>query len=247
MLTEIAEEYLECVYDLTQSGEVAKTSEIAAKMGLAPATVTEMLQKLAADDYLDYERYKGVKLTRRGLRVARKIKRKHRLVERFLVDVVGTPKEESHEEACRLEHVLSDDAERRICQMTNNPKFCPDGNPIPECTDECSKCSSEPSVPLLSLKSGEKGLITHLKCDDQVSARRLISMGFVPGRQVVVDERVPMGGPLLVKLEGSLVAISKEYAALVNVGAVEEEGTGVEPGHRGRGRGKARRHGRGTG
>jgi DtxR family Mn-dependent transcriptional regulator len=223
MLTEIAEEYLECVFELTQHGEAAKTTEIAAKMGLAPATVTEMLQKLAADDYLDYERYKGVKLTRRGMRVARKIKRKHRLVERFLVDVVGTPKEESHEEACRLEHVLSDDAERRICQMTNNPKFCPDGDPIPECEDDCSKCRSGPSVPLLALKGGEQGRITHLKCDDPLSARRLISMGFVPGRMIEVDEKVPMGGPLLVKLEGSLVAISKEYAALVNVGPAQDE------------------------
>jgi len=216
MLSEIAEEYLECIYDLTQQGSTARTSDIAAKMKVAPASVTEMVQKLAADQYLVYEKYKGASLTDEGLLIARKIKRKHRLLERFLVDVIGVRHSQSHDEACRLEHVISDESERKICQITNNPRYCPDGDPIPECEDgDCINCPGDPAVPLKDLKAGEKGLIVYLKCEDPASIRRLISMGFVPGREVTLEEHVPFGGPLLVKIGECRVALAKEYADLV--------------------------------
>jgi len=218
MLSEISEEYLERIFELTIDGEPAKTTDIASSLEVAPATVTEMLQKLASKNYLNYEKYKGVTLTDKGMKVAKRIKRRHRLLERFLVDVVGVKRSEGHEEACRLEHVISEESERKICQMTNNPKFCPDGDPIPECEDgDCTGCLSAPSVPLLELMEGESGEITHLKCEDPVRIRRLISMGFVPGRRVKMEERVPMGGPLLVNLEEDRIALAKDYAVLVMV------------------------------
>lgn len=218
MLSEIAEEYLECVYELTEQGEPAKTSDIAASLKVAPATVTEMIQKLAADRYLVYEKYKGVMLTDKGMKVARKIKRKHRLVERFFYDVVGAKRRESHEEACRLEHIISDESERKICQMTNNPRFCPDGDPIPACEDgDCANCLSGVPVPLREMAAGEAGEITHLKCEDSAKIRRLISMGFVPGTEVAIEEHLPMGGPILVKLHEARIALAKDYADLVMV------------------------------
>ena len=218
MPSEIAEEYLEAIYDLTQEGQAAKTNDIAAKMALSPASVTEMVQRLASEGYLSYERYRGATLTDEGLRIAKRIKRKHRLLERFLVDVLGAKKDEFHEEACRLEHVISDESEKRICQLTNNPKFCPDGEPIPECEDEdCAHCLNQSSISLQEMSEGEGGEITHLKCEDSARIRRLISMGFVPGRKVTLEERVPMGGPLLVKMEECRVALAKEYADLIMV------------------------------
>jgi DtxR family Mn-dependent transcriptional regulator len=218
MLSEIAEEYLECVFELTERGEPAKTSEIAASLKVAPATVTEMIQKLAAEHYLNYEKYKGVMLTDKGMKVARRMKRKHRLVERFFYDIVGAKRRESHEEACRLEHVISDESERKICQMTNNPKFCPDGDPIPACEDgDCANCLSGVPMPLLELAEGENAEITHLKCEDSAKIRRLISMGFVPGTQVSIEEHLPMGGPVLVQLHESRIALAKDYANLIMV------------------------------
>jgi len=238
MPSEIAEEYLEAIFDLTQEGQAAKTNDIAAKMNLSPASVTEMVQRLASDGYVSYERYKGATLTGEGMRIAKKIKRKHRLLERFLVDVLGAKKDEFHEEACRLEHAISDESEKRICQLTNNPKYCPDGDPIPECEDEdCAHCMNQSSVPLQELCEGEGGEITHLKCEDAVRIRRLISMGFVPGRNVILEERAPMGGPLLIKMEECRVALAKEYADLVMVQREHPGGT--------RRRTRARR-GRGT-
>ncbi|MDD1755285.1 MAG: metal-dependent transcriptional regulator [Methanomassiliicoccales archaeon] len=234
MSSEIAEEYLEAVYDLTLDGGTAKTNDIAERMRVSPASATEMVQRLSAEGYLSYERYKGANLTDKGEKVARRIKRKHRLVERFLVDVLGAKREEFHDEACRLEHVISDESERRICQMTNNPRFCPDGEPIPECEDgDCSMCRDRPSLPLMEMREGQSGEITHLRCEDAGRIKRLISMGFVPGRSVTLEERVPLGGPLLVRLQECRVALAKEYAELVMVQ------TGPAPGRQPRSKEKA--------
>lgn len=218
MTSEITEEYLEAVYDLTVEGGNARTNEIAERLRVSPASVTEMVQRLSAEGFLSYERYKGARLTEKGKRVAERIKRKHRLVERFLVDVLGAKRDEFHDEACRLEHVISDESERRICQIVNNPRFCPDGDPIPECENGvCSMCQDRPCLPLVEMQEGQSGEITHLKCEDSKRIRRLISMGLVPGRNITLEERIPMGGPLLIRLEECRVALAKEYADLVMV------------------------------
>jgi len=218
MPSEFVEEYLECIYDLTEDGKAAKTNDIAVAMKVAPASVTEMLQKLAADDYVDYEKYKGATLTAKGMEIARSIKRKHRLLERFLVDIVGASKAESHEEACRLEHVVSDESINTICQLTNNPRFCPDGEPIPECEQkDCVSCETEPTVPLADLQEGDEGSIVCLRGTEPKGLRRLISMGFVPGRTVAVEERTPMGGPVLVRMGRTRVALATEYTEQVQV------------------------------
>jgi DtxR family Mn-dependent transcriptional regulator len=218
MPSENVEEYLECIYELTEKVEVAKTSDIASAMKVTPASVTEMLQRLGAEGYVEYEKYRGAKLTQKGMEVARKIKRKHRLLERFLVDIVGVSRSQSHEEACRLEHVVSDESVNTICQLTNNPRFCPDGQPIPECEHgECASCETEPAVSLVLMPERVESIIVCLKGADPKRLRRLISMGFVPGRKVTVEERVPMGGPMLIKLERTRIALATEYAEEVMV------------------------------
>lgn len=217
MVSENVEEYLECIWELSQKNTPVKTKDMAEKMNVSPASVTEMMQRLAEMGYVNYERYKGVTLTESGNKIGAKIKRKHRLMERFLVDVIGLKKEESHEEACRMEHNLSDESERRICQMMNNPKTCPDGDPIPECDDDCTLCASEPSISLSDIPKGETGVITHLKCDDTAKMRRIIAMGFVPGRSVCVEDKLPMGGPLLLNIQDTKIALARDYATYVHV------------------------------
>ncbi len=130
MNEERPEEYLEALHTLTEGEKPAKTTEIASLLGVAPASVTEMLQKLAEEGYIDYQPYYGASLTKKGLDIARKVKRRHRLLERFLVDFLGMEEDNAHKEACKLEHVISDDMERRFCLLMNHPRKCPDGNPI---------------------------------------------------------------------------------------------------------------------
>jgi DtxR family Mn-dependent transcriptional regulator len=222
MVSENIEEYLECIWELTQRGSVAKTTDIASELKVSPASVTEMVQKLAEEGYVVYEKYKGVTLTEEGTRIGSKIKRRHRLLERFLVDILGVSNEKSHEEACRLEHTISDVSEKSLCQMMNNPQTSPKGKPIPRCENSCLDCVGEPTISMSMLKVGEAGLITHLKCTESAKVRRIISMGFVPGRKVCVEEELPMGGPFLVSVEDSRIALAREYAALV---FVQKDGT----------------------
>lgn len=215
MISENAEDYLACIYDLSREGAPVKTTEIASRLRLSPASVTEMTQKLAGEGYLNYEKYRGVSLTSKGRRIAEKIKRRHRLLERFLVDVLGMSRKESHDEAMKLEHNVSDVSVERISKILNNPTVCPDGDPIPE--PEVPIENHEVSMSLAELEEGEEGSITHLLCEDAGKIRRLIGMGFVPGRTVVLEERLPMNGPLLVKLEEMRIALSQDYAELVKV------------------------------
>lgn len=216
MMSENAEDYLACIYDLSKGDGPVKTTEIAARLQLSPASVTEMTQKLSNEGFLNYERYKGVTLTPKGHRVAERIKRRHRMLERFLVDILGVSKDRGHEEAMKLEHTVSDDSVDRLALLMNRPTVCPDGDPIPP-GDEEEVVELESSVPLTGLKEGEGGEITHLKCDDPDIIRRLIGMGFVPGRRVKVDEKVPMGGPFLVKVDETRVALARNNASVVQV------------------------------
>lgn len=217
MVSENAEDYLACIYVLSLDGAPVKTTEIANSLGISPASVTEMTQKLASEGFLNYEKYKGVTLTQKGMLLAETIKRRHRLLERFFVDVLGMKKEQSHDEAMKLEHTVSDESIAKICQMLNNPSHCPDGDPIPECKEDCADCPAGPSLPLNELETGREACISHLICDDPNKIRRLISMGFVPGKTAIIEEKAPVGGPLLIKINGTRIALAKDYAALIQV------------------------------
>ncbi|MBI0583141.1 MAG: metal-dependent transcriptional regulator [Methanomassiliicoccus sp.] len=216
MVSENAEDYLACIYDLTRAEGAVKTTAIAAKLDLTPASVTEMTQKLAAEGYLNYEKYRGVTLTAKGRKVAERIKRRHRLLERFLVDIVGMKKEQSHDEAMKLEHNVSDGTVERLSQIMNYPTVCPDGDPIPP-SETPAEHDPDLSIPLDEMGDGDEGKITHLSCEDSAKIKRLISMGFVPGRRVRLEEKVPMGGPVLVQMEELKVALSRDYASKVMV------------------------------
>ena len=128
------EEYLEALYNLTQGGKTATTSEIAKHLKVSPASVTDMLRKLADRGLLNYSPYQGVTLTGEGLKAAAKMTRKHRLLERFLHDILKIGNDSVHEEACKMEHGLSDKAERALCLTLKAPDKCPDDEKlIPAC------------------------------------------------------------------------------------------------------------------
>src|SRR3972149_8530507 len=184
------EEYLEALYNLTQDGEPASTSNISKRLHITPASVTEMLKKLAENGYVNYSPYQGVTLTPKGFKLAEKMTRKHRLLESFLHDVLHIGNEKVHKEACAMEHALSDETERALCQPLEWPDKCPDDeNVIPPCNlgfsscDECRKWGPDNLegvgrrkanvVSIASLKEKQEGTIAFIRGDNKVLRRLL--------------------------------------------------------------------------
>ncbi len=218
MSSDITEQYLKTIYRLTEDGGEATTSDIASELGVAPSSVTEMLHKLSASGYVRHEPYRSVKLRPKGRRIAAKVTRKHRLLERFLTDFVGIRGASTHEQACKMEHALTDEAEHSLCRMMHHPRECPDGRRIPKCERDitCDKCTSF-DVPLSILDEGETAVISHLVSKNTDELCSMLAMGFVPGCEIKVEKRVPMGGPIIVSLKGTRVALARSRGDMLHV------------------------------
>lgn len=209
------EDYLINILRLTEGEGVVRTSKLASYMGVSPASVTEMLNTLSESGYVHYEKYKGVYLTEEGIEYAKNIRRKHHIVERFLTDVLDLDHEVAHEEACRIEHSISDDSANKICRMMGTKK---DG----DCSTCTNSCGSEASLTVLSdVSSGETVVISHLKSDDSAKIKRLLSMGFVPGREVTMESK-QNNGPKVVKIGNSVVALDEEMADTIFIEGIAD-------------------------
>jgi len=228
-----SEEYMEALYTLTQDGRKASTSEISKRLNVTPASVTEMLKKLADSGYVSYSPYQGVTLTAEGLRLAGKMVRKHRLLERFLHDVLKIGKDKVHHEACEMEHALSDETERALCQNLNAPGKCPDdAEVIPACDlgfASCAECRrwrgknlddagkrDASLVPVAALKENQGGNVAFIRGDNKI-LRRLLDMGLTPGTPINVTRVAPLKGPVEIAVRGSRLALGDEIACNIFV------------------------------
>jgi len=233
------EEYMEAIYNLTRNGQIATTSAISKRLNIAPASVTEMLRKLADEEYVEYSPYQGVILTPKGLDTGEKITRKHRLLERFLHDTLKMGNDKVHNEACAMEHALSDEAERALCQALKIPDKCPDDEKlIPACNLDFSSCNEckesgnidfetvqkrkENIVALSTLKENHEATIAFIRGENKV-LRRLSDLGLTPGAQVSVDRIAPLRGPMKIHVRGAALAIGDEIASNVFVNKVSAE------------------------
>lgn len=226
------EEYLETLYAITKDGKEATTTEISHRLGVAPASVTEMLKKLAGKGYIDYSPYQGATLTGEGLRLGEKMTRKHRLLERFLYDVLKLRKERVHAQACEMEHAITDETERAFCETLKGPDRCPDDEkPIPPCDFQfstCAECHKRGKelekvgkrqanlVAVSSLKEKESGRVTFIRGDNKL-LRRLLDLGLTPGAEVKITRIAPLKGPVELSVRGSKVALGEEIASNVFV------------------------------
>jgi DtxR family Mn-dependent transcriptional regulator len=229
------EDYLKALCNLSQNGDAVTTSEIAGHFGVAPASVTEMLKKLAEKGYVKYALYRGASLTDRGLEAAKKITRKHRLLERFLHDVLRIDKDKVHPQACEMEHALSDEAEVSLCRFLKHPNRCPDdGKTIPACDlpfstcEECVKLHKKDlkevgrreriPVSISHLKEGERGKVSFIRGEHKV-LQRLFDMGLTPGTEVTVVKSAPFHGPLEILVRGSRLALGGAMTEIIFVEA----------------------------
>jgi DtxR family Mn-dependent transcriptional regulator len=227
------EDYLKTVYELSQNGKPVSTTEISRTLKVAPASVTEMLKKLAEKNYVQYSPYHGTTLTNDGKRIAEKIARKHRLLERFLHDVLKIDNVKVHKQACEMEHSLADDAEESLCRFLRHPDRCPDdGKIIPPCDLKISSCEecirlhsqgleevgkhNQKLVSIGNLKQGQCGKIFFIRGGHNV-LQRLLDMGLTPGTEICVGRVGPLGGPVELSVRGSKLALGKGVASKVFV------------------------------
>ena len=135
------EEYLKTLYSITINGAPASTNEISRCLNVAPSSVTHMLKKLDENGYIKYSPYQGAVFTDAGLKEGEKITRRHRLLERFLYDILKLSKDSVHDQACEMEHTLNDETERALCKALKYPGKCPDDQKlIPSCDFQFSSC-----------------------------------------------------------------------------------------------------------
>jgi DtxR family Mn-dependent transcriptional regulator len=209
METSIVEEYLEAVYKLQGSGKKLGTSELSRQLGVSPASATEMMDRLAARGLVVKNEESGISLTKNGGKLALQVVRKHRISERFLVDVLGMDWKDVHEEACKLEHAVSPEVAKRMEAMLEDASTCPHGHPIP---DDQGRTEKSTLRRLSSLKRNQQAVIAMIADEKRELLEYLTTLGMMPGTTVVVEQVAPFGGPLMVKAEGTSYAMAREIA-----------------------------------
>lgn len=194
------QDYLKTIYLLHSRGQVATNSAIAQALGVAPASATNMVQRLAEAGLIEYSRYHDVRLTPDGERAALEIVRHHRLIELFLHEILDMPWDTVHAEAERLEHVISEEVEEAIARKLGYPTVDPHGDPIPS---KDGALTDQAADGLLSeLLPGQVAMVSRVHLQDSARLRYLGELGLYPGAQVRVLERSPFEGPLLVDVAG---------------------------------------------
>lgn len=194
-LIDTTEMYLRTIYDLEEEGVVPLRARIAERLEQSGPTVSQTVSRMERDGLLHVAGDRHLELTEKGRSLAVSVMRKHRLAERLLVDVIGLPWEEVHAEACRWEHVMSEDVERRLVQVLDNPTTSPFGNPIPGLAELGVMPTGDSDVSLVRLTELPTGLpvavrvrqlTEHVQGDAELIAR-LKDAGVVPNARVTVQ------------------------------------------------------------
>lgn len=212
------QDYLKRIYELTRNGGKATTSQLAEALEISAASVTNMLQKLSVTKppYVTYHKHQGVELTEAGRLMALKILRRHRLIEYFLVEMMGYTWDEVHEEAEILEHAMSSRLESRMDAALGHPKFDPHGDPIP---DENLKLPDIAQTSISSLEIGMTGRIIRVPHEDPEVLRYLGKCGLRPGTGIKLLSRTPYDQTMRLQITetGEEAVIGPSLGGLISI------------------------------
>lgn len=200
MKSRATEDYLKAIYALeraAESGEVG-TGAVAEALGVAGPSATNMLKRLAAAGLVEHHSRRGVALTGDGERIALEVIRHHRLLETYLAEALGFGWDEVHDEADRLEHLVSDRLEARMDEALGYPAFDPHGDPIPTAEGEVHQ---RPVRSLATLMVGDGGIIARVDDRDPAKLRYLAELGLIPGTEATIVEAMPFSGPRRVRID----------------------------------------------
>jgi DtxR family Mn-dependent transcriptional regulator len=219
--TRAQQDYLKALYQLHGDQRPVPTRDLAQRLGISSPSVSEMVTRLSAQGLVEHDRYRGQQLTREGRKVALELVRHHRLLEMFLVQVLGYSWDEVHDEAERLEHVISERMEQRIFELLGRPQLDPHGHAIPTLTGKVRPVSNRP---LSECRVGEKLVVQGVSDDDPVRLRELERRGLLPGTRLDLVEESKFEGPIGVRIKGRRVSIPLGLARALFVEGVRQSG-----------------------
>jgi DtxR family Mn-dependent transcriptional regulator len=211
------EDYIKAVYKLQMNGKSVTTSRIAGHLGLADPSVTDMVKKLSAKKLLHHVPYRGVELTGEGRRLAMKMMRRHRLWEMFLMKFLGYTWDAVHDEAERLEHVTSDEMERRIDKLLGYPKLDPHGDPIPSAD---GVVVTQALTVLSDMKEGDSVMVLRVSDDDAALLQHAARLGMVLNTKILIKEKLSFDGSMRVKIGKKEHFVSRNLADAIFVHAI---------------------------
>lgn len=219
-LTPAVEDYLKAIYTLQQQGDRVSTTALCAQLGgLKPGSVSGMLRQLEERGLVIHQLYHGARLTATGERAALELVRNHRLLETFLVEVLGYGWDEVHAEAEALEHHISPKLAARIAAALGEPTLDPHGDPIPRCDGSLPTMNDQR---LSELTTGEPAKILRVLAQGDGQLRYLAALGLVPGAAVQLTARVPFDGPLQLVVGSATQILDAQLAQQIIVGSEKE-------------------------
>jgi len=220
MLSQAVEDYLKTIMEVQRERGKVATTTLADRMGVTPASATGMIKKLAGLKLVRYSPYQGVVLTRAGEKVALEVLRHHRLLELYLAEALGYTWDQVHEEADRLEHVISEEFEDKIFEVLGRPTRDPHGEPIPTKDGTIPTADHEP---LSDLQPGTSGVISQVSQSNPEMLRYLGERGLVPDAAVEVVEKAPFEGPITVRTGKASHVLGRKLAQHIQVEADRKE------------------------
>jgi DtxR family Mn-dependent transcriptional regulator len=219
--TRAQEDYLKALYHLHGDQRPVPTRDLAQRLGISSPSVSEMVTRLTAQGLVEHDRYKGQQLTREGRKVALELVRHHRLLEMFLVQVLGYSWDEVHDEAERLEHVISERMEQRIFDLLGRPELDPHGHAIPSASGKVRSLSERP---LSECRAGEKVVVQGVSDEDAARLRELKRRGLMPGTHLEVVSVSEYESPIVVKIQGRRLSVPLGLARAVFVEGGRQSG-----------------------
>jgi DtxR family Mn-dependent transcriptional regulator len=213
-LTAPVEDYLKAVYELERAGEPAATTDLASRLGVAPASVTGMVRRLAEAGLLTHEPYRGARLTEQGRQAALRTLRRHRVIETYLVRALGYRWDEVDQEAERLEHAASDEFVDRMAAAIGEPTSDPHGAPIPSREGAVEEAQYRT---LADLDVGVAAEVMQVSDEDPSLLRYLADLAIKPGSAVRVADRAPFGGPITLEIGDTTRVVGPALAERVLV------------------------------
>jgi DtxR family transcriptional regulator, Mn-dependent transcriptional regulator len=214
MLSESTEMYLITVYRLTTRQAETTIRELADQLGVALSSASEKVRLLTEQGYLEHPWREGVSLTESGQRIAMHVLRKNRLAITFLVQVMGYPLDEALEDACDLEHAMSERMVERLDALLGHPSVDACGLPIPASD---GTIAHRPVPHLLDVPAGSAATVCRLEALEPERLKYLQSIGVRPGVEVMVTDIMPFEGPLMIAIGESTIAMGRSLAADVGV------------------------------